>query len=364
MNNIRSIGVPREIKSGEARVGLTPLEVRALVSNGLAVQVEAGAGDLAGFSDDAYRAAGAQKMASAAEVYRADLIAKVKEIQPAEFALLRAGQIICGFAQVARDSVLLDALLHAGVTVVAYEAIVDAQGQTLVLAPMSRIAGRMSASIAQWCMQAAQGGRGMLLDASARVAVVGPGVSGLAAAEAFYRAGCQVTIVVLYEGRAQALQLRLPSGVICAPIASLASILPATDVLVGCVSVRGSLSPKLVTRAMIASMPRGAVFIDVGIDMGGVSVTSRQTNWSVPTYVEEGVVHFCVPNIPAQVPRAATAALAGAALPYVRAIAAKGLLAAARDDGGLAAAVQVHQGQVASETVAEDTGRAWYQLLW
>ncbi len=363
MNNIRSIGVPREIKSGEARVGLTPLEVRELVRDGHVVQVQAGAGDLAGFSDDAYRAVGARMVASAAEVYRADLIAKVKEIQPAEFVLLRSGQIICGFAQVARDSALLDALLHAGVTVVAYEAIVDAHGHTPVLAPMSRIAGRMSASIAQWCMQSAQGGRGMLLDESCLVTIVGAGASGLAAAEAFYRFGCQVTVVVRDGARVQQLSRRLPKGVACVATDALAALMPTTDVLVGCVSVRGALSPKVITRAMMASMPRGAVFIDVGIDMGGIAATSKQTSWSAPIYMEEGVVHFCVPNIPAQVPRAATAALAGAALPYVRVIATQGLRTATSADEGLAAAVQVHAGQVTAQTVAADTGRLWYQLF-
>ena len=358
-----TIGIPREIKTGEARVGLTPHEVQLLVADGNVVRVQTGAGELAGYADETYRAAGAEVVASAAEVYRCDVVAKVKEIQPGEFALLRPGQVICGFAQVARDPALLDALLAARVTVVAYEAITDGSGRTPVLAPMSRIAGRMSASIAQWCMHAAQGGRGMLLDASCRVLVVGAGESGRAAAEAFYRTGCTVTVLVRDDTRAQQLQRRLPSGVACASADSLSAKMAETDVLLGCVSVRGALSPKFISRGMIASMRRGAVFIDIGIDMGGIAETSRQTSWSSPIYVVEGVVHFCVPNIPAQVPRAATAALAGAALPYVRAIAAQGLLAAAHDDAGLASAVQVHDGQVASATVARDTGRRVSQLF-
>ena len=358
-----TIGIPREIKTGEARVGLTPHEVRQLVSNGHAVRVQTNAGELAGHVDDAYRAAGATLVASAADVYQCAVIAKVKEIQPGEFALLQPGQVVCGFAQVARDATLLDALLAAGVTVVAYEAIIDESGQTPVLAPMSRIAGRLSASIAQWCMQAAQRGRGMLLDTSCHVVIVGAGASGLAAAEAFHQAGCNVTVLVRDDIRARQLQRRLPTEVVCASATTLTARMPETEVLVGCVSVRGTLSPKFITRGMMASMPRGAVFIDIGIDMGGIAETSRQTSWSAPTYVEEGVVHFCVPNIPAQVPRAATAALAAAALPYVRAIAANGLHAAGRADAGLAAAIQVRGGRVTSETVAADTGRRWHQLF-
>lgn len=358
-----TIGIPREIKSGEARVGLTPLEVQSLVHEGHRVLVQSSAGALAGYDDDAYRDAGAGLAASARDVYQCDVVAKVKEIQPAEYALLRRGQVLCGFAQVARDAALLDALLAAGVTVVAYEAIVDDSGQTPVLAPMSAIAGRMSASIAQWCMHTAQGGRGMLLDASCRVLIIGAGVSGLAAAEAFYRIGCKVTVLVRDDARARQLQRRLPDGVTSASMASLPVMLPATDVLVGCVSVRGVLSPKFITRNMLASMPRGAVFIDVGIDMGGIAETSRQTSWSAPIYTEEGIVHFCVPNIPAQVPRAATAALAAAALPYVSAIADNGLLPAARGDAGLASGIQVHEGRMTSATVATDTGRMAYKLL-
>jgi len=358
-----SIGIPREIKSGEARVGLTPCEVQTLVTEGHRVLVQSSAGALAGYDDEAYRSAGAGLVASAGDVYQCDVVAKVKEIQPTEFALLQRGQVLCGFAQVARDVALLDALLAAGVTVVAYEAIVDGAGRTPVLAPMSDIAGRMSASIAQWCMHAAQGGRGMLLDSSCRVLIIGAGVSGRAAAEAFYRAGCTVTLIVRDGGRAQQLQRRLPDGVACASMDSMLAMLSQTDVLVGCVSVRGMLSPKFITRNMLASMPRGAVFIDVGIDMGGIAETSRQTSWSVPAYVEEGVVHFCVPNIPAQVPRSATAALASAALPYVRSIAGSGLLQAARTDAGLTAGIQVHDGRVTSATVAADTGRKAYQLF-
>ena len=310
IRSMSSIGIPREIKSGEARVGLTPLEVGRLVDAGHEVRVQSSAGALAGYDDSAYRTAGASLVPSAGDVFDCQVIAKVKEIQPAEFALLRRGQVLCGFAQVARDAALLDALLAAGVTVVAYEAIVDNAGHLPVLAPMSAIAGRMSASIAQWCMHSAQGGRGMLLDSSCHVLIIGAGVSGLAAAEAFYRSGSRVTVLVRDDGRAQQLQRRLPDGVGCASMSSLSAMLPTTDVLVGCVSVRGMLSPKFITRRMLASMPRGAVFIDVGIDMGGIAETSRQTSWSAPVYVEEGVVHFCVPNIPAQVPRAATAALA------------------------------------------------------
>ena len=358
-----SIGIPKEIKSGEARVGLTPAEVAALVGQGHALRVETGAGTLLGFSDDDYREVGAEITAHAALVYDCDMIAKVKEIQPSEFALLRRGQIVCGFAQVARDAVLLDALLNAGVSVVAYEAIKDAHGNTPVLAPMSRIAGTLSASIAQWCLQTAQGGRGVLLGPGARVVIVGVGVSGLAAAEAFYRLGCAVTVVLRDPQRARSLLKRLPNGVRGVGMDSLASLLPQSDVLIGAVSVPAALSPKLITAAMMGTLPKGAVFVDIGIDMGGISETSRQTTWSAPIYLDQGVVHFCVANIPAQVPQAATAALAAAALPYLRAVASHGLTAAASMDAGLAAAVQVFAGSVTSPSVARDTGRNYQPLL-
>ena len=358
-----SIGIPKEIKSGEARVGLTPVEVTALVRQGHAVRVETGAGTLVGFSDDHYREVGAEIAAHAARVYASDIIAKVKEIQPSEFALLRNGQILCGFAQVARDAVLLDALLNAGVSVVAYEAIKDVHGNTPVLAPMSRIAGTLSASLAQWCLQTAQGGRGVLLGPSARVVIVGAGVSGLAAAEAFYRLGCAVTVVLRDPQRARSLLKRLPKSVRGVGMDSLAELLPQSDVLIGAVSVPGALSPKLITKAMMGAMPKGAVFVDIGIDMGGISETSRQTTWSAPIYLDQGVVHFCVANIPAQVPQAATAALAAAALPYLQAVANQGVIVAAKMDAGLAAAVQVFAGSVTSPSVAQDTGRSYQPLL-
>ena len=366
---MRSIGIPKEIKSGEARVGLTPVEVTVLAGLGHVVCVETTAGALVGFSDEDYRSAGAEIMADAAAVYSCDIIAKVKEIQPSEFALLRRGQILCGFAQVARDAALLDALLNAGVSVVAYEAIKatheqgQGQGSMPVLAPMSRIAGTMSASIAQWCLQTAQGGLGVLLGPDARVVIVGAGVSGLAAAEAFYRLGCAVTVVLRDENRAQALLKRLPKGVRCVAMNSLAELLLACDVLIGAVSVAGALSPQLITRAMMRAMPKGAVFIDIGIDMGGIAETSRQTTWIAPIYVDEGVVHFCVANIPAQVPQTATSALAAAALPYVQTLAELGVVAAARLDAGLAAAVQIVAGAVTSASLARDTGKNYQQLL-
>ena len=363
---MRSIGIPKEIKSGEARVGLTPVEVTVLAGLGHVVCVETTAGALVGFSDEDYRSAGAEIVADAAAIYTCDIIAKVKEIQPSEFALLRRGQILCGFAQVARDAALLDALLNAGVSVVAYEAIKDRQGQGSmpVLAPMSHIAGTMSASIAQWCLQTAQGGLGVLLGPDARVVIVGAGVSGLAAAEAFYRLGCAVTVVLRDENRAQALLKRLPKGVRCVAMNSLAELLLACDVLIGAVSVAGALSPQLITRAMMRAMPKGAVFIDIGIDMGGIAETSRQTTWIAPIYVDEGVVHFCVANIPAQVPQTATSALAAAALPYVQTLATLGVVAAARLDAGLAAAVQIVAGAVTSASLARDTGKNYQQLLW
>jgi alanine dehydrogenase len=342
-----NIGIPTETKPGEARVGLTPTEVRALVAAGHMVRVQAGAGAGVRISDDAYHAAGAQIVNDGHALWsQSTIIAKVKEIQPDEIALLKREHILCGFAQLARDRAMLTQICGVGTNIVAYECVRDAHGGTPILAPMSRIAGAMCPSVAAWCLQHAQGGAGLLIDAQTRVTIVGLGVSALAAAEGFTRAGAHVTLVYRNELKARALSKRMPQNIHFVPTPQLAEIMPRTDVLIGAAAEPGTLSPKLITRAMLRTMARGRVFIDIGIDMGGIAETSRQTSWNAPIYVEEGVVHFCVPNLPAQVPATATAQLAAAALPTVLAIANEGLDAAMVRDAGLAAAVQVRDGKI------------------
>jgi alanine dehydrogenase len=341
------IGVPKETKVGETRVGLTPREVGALAHAGHDVFVQQGAGLGVNIDDVAFKQAGAEIVADAATLWaRSELIAKVKELQAAELPHVRPGAIVAGFAQLARDRTMLHAICERGATLLAYECVLDAQGATPILAPMSRIAGAMSASVAAWCLQHGQGGAGLLVDESTRATIIGLGASALAAAEAFSRLRAVVTLVYRNETKAKQLAKRLPKTVRFIPMAQLTDALPTTDVLIGAMAEPGKLSPKLITREMLRSMPRARVFIDIGIDMGGIAQTSRQTTWNEPTYIEESIVHFCVPNMPAQVPATAAAQLAAAALPSLLAIANFGLDAAMHHDAGLSAGVQVRDGVI------------------
>jgi alanine dehydrogenase len=365
------IGIPREVKDGEARVGATPETVRSLVEGGHEVWIEAGAGDRVGLADDAFRAAGGRVVSGPDEIWASPLVVKVKELQPQELPRLRRGCLVFGFQQLARDPRLLDAVLAAGVTCVAYEAVTSADGGRPLLAPMSTIAGLLSAPIAAWALQRREGplsGSGVLLAGlegvpPAEVLVLGAGVAGQASARAFLGAGSTVTLLGReaspLEALAPGLAARVPGTLRTAAYAAetLPSLVAAADVIVGAVAVPGRLSPKLVTRPMLRAMRPGSVLVDIGIDMGGVAETSRQTKLSDPVYVEEGVLHYCVPNVPALVPRAATQALTAATLPFVRLLADLGLSAALRAAPGLRAALLVHDGAVVHAALAEDTGR-------
>lgn len=366
-----AIGIPREIKDGEARVGATPQTVRALVQRGHEVRVEAGAGERIGLADDAFRAAGARVVPGPEEVWSCPLVVKVKELQPAELPRLRRGAVVFGYQQLARDPRLLDAVLAAGVTCVAYESVTAPDGSRPLLAPMSAIAGLLSAPIAQWALQHRDGplcGSGVLLAAlpgvpPPNVLVVGAGVAGRAAARAFLGMGCAVTLVGRDPGPLEELAPGLAEGcsgslrVAASAPGALGPLVAAADVVVGAVAVRGRLSPKLVTRAMLRAMRRGSVLVEIGIDMGGIAETARQTKLSDPLYVEEGVLHYCVPNVPALVPRAATEALTAATLPFVRLLADLGLAGALRASPGLRDGLLVHGGAVADAALAADTGR-------
>jgi len=364
------IGIPREIKDGEPRVGATPEAVRALVQGGHAVVVEAGAGARIGFDDAAYRAAGARIASRPDEVYACALIVKVKELQPPEYPLARPGAVICSYQQLGRDPRLLAAALASGASFVAYEAVLDADGRRPLLSPMSILAGLLAPQVAAWCLQVRPGplsGSGVLLFplpgiSRASVVVVGEGVAGGTAASAFLDIGCEVTVLGKQAAALQALGERLASRgrgkprVAAATPEALASATAGADVVVGAVSVPGRLAPKLITRSMLRAMRPGSVFIDVGIDMGGIAETSRQTSHSDPIYAEEGVLHYCVPNIPALVPRTASEALVAATLPYLRRIADQGLEGALGADPGLLEGLQVHGGHVVHRGLAADTG--------
>lgn len=365
------IGIPKEIKDGEARVGATPRTVAALVADGHQVLVETGAGGPSGYGDADYRTAGAELVPGPEAVYACPMVVKVKELQPPEFGRLQPGSLIIGYQQLARDPKLLDQVLARRVTCLACEAVQDEAGGRPLLAPMSTIAGTVTAQIAAWALQRRPGplcGSGVLLPrldglAPARVLVIGEGIAGAAAARTFLALGCAVTVLGKGPEALRRLQDRLaaagPGPLATGPSGpeELARTVAGADVVVGAVSIPGHLSPKLITRAMLRTMRPGSVFVDIGIDMGGIAETSRQTYLSEPLYVEEGVLHYCVPNIPALVPRTATQAFTEATLPSLRLLAREGLAAAIAAQPGLRQGLLVHDGRVVHPGLAEDTGR-------
>ena len=366
------IGVPHEKKPGESRVGLTPDLVAALVAHDHVVVVERDAGLAIGLTDDAYRAAGAGIVESAAEAFDVDLVVKVKELQPGEYALPCRGSIVLGFQQFAIEPAFLDAALASAASFIACETIASATNELPVLAAMSRIAGTLAPQIGAMALMrgllspsssaASKAGAGILLGgvqgtAPARVVVIGAGASGSAAARTAAALGANVTVFAASTRRFAALKgscdAHIETSVFDAD--ALRGLLPATHLLIGAVLLPGRTSPCLIDRAMIASMPEGAVFIDIGIDQRGIAETSRMSRTDDPFYVEEGVVHCCVPNLPALVPKSATQAYVAALGPYVMALAEHGLQALDLD-AGLARGLQVHQGRISDERLAKDAG--------
>lgn len=357
------IGIPREIKNHEYRVGATPDGVHALVDAGHAVQVETGAGTRVGFADQDYRDAGATIAGSAAEVYAAEMIIKVKEIQRSEFPLLRRGQIIYGYHHFAPDRPLLDAMLAAGVSSVAYETITDRAGRLPLLVPMSQIAGRLAPQVGAWALQMANGGSGVLLGGvpgvlPGRVLIIGGGTVGENAARIALGMGADVTLLDRSAERLAQLEVAF-NGRLKSSLASpqtLRTLLPAQDLVIGAVLLPGALAPRLITRTDLARMKPGSVIVDVAIDQGGICETSRPTSHTEPLFIEAGVVHYCVPNMPAAVARTATLALTQATLPYALRIAATGLRDAVFADPHLAAGLQTCDGHVTHAQLAADLG--------
>ena len=364
------IGVPREVKDGERRVGLTPAGVRALAADGHAVVVAAGAGAAVGFADADYAAAGAQLAADAAAAWACPLVVKVKEIQPAEYPLLVPGTTVFGFAQINRDPALLAAVLAARVCCIGYETVRGPAGSLPLLAPMSRIAGRLAPLEGAAALTTAHGGAGVLLTGvddvpGANVVVIGAGNVGGEAALVAARLGARVTVFSRGAARRTALAGALAAAGHAVAVHALsggtdgrfADAVAAADLVIGGVLEPGTLSPKLLTRTMVGGMRAGAVIVDVGIDQGGIAETSRMTKLSAPTYVECGVVHYAVPNMPSLVARTATLALTAATLPAVRALAGLGLDAALDRDPGLAAGVMVRAGAIVHPGLAADAAR-------
>ena len=371
------VGVPREVKDGECRVALTPDGARALTGSGHRVLIQSEAGLRVGFDDAQYRAAGAAVVASAADVFAADLMLKVKEIYPQEHALLRPGLITFCFQHFAPTPAALQASLDARVTAIAFETVGQSSGLP-ILKPMSEIAGRLSMQMAMWALQTVNGGAGVLLQgtpsvAPGKVVIIGAGASGANAAHVAIGLGCRTVVFARSRRRLDVLEAAhasLPPG---SPgklttqvyeAAALAREIVDADVVIGAVLNPGQTSPTLITRAMLRSMRNGAVFIDIGIDQKGIAETSRASSHSAPLYVEEGIVHCCVPNLPAAVARTATLALEAATLPYVKALCTKGLRAAIESDAVLREGMQLHDGSIVHAHLARDTGHAHTAFRW
>lgn len=355
------IGVPKEIKNNEYRVGLTPAGARELIAHGHQIFVEQGAGTAIGLNDADYARAGVTISASAEAVFaRAELIVKVKEPQPHECAWLRADQILFTYLHLASDAELTRRLLDSKVSAIAYETVTDTRGALPLLAPMSEVAGRMAIQAAAHHLEKAQGGRGVLLGgvpgvAPAQVLVLGGGVVGLNAARMALGLGAKVTIVDKSIARLRELDDAFGPHLttLYSTIDAIEHVLPHADVVVGAVLIPGAAAPKLITRAMLKLMQPGSVLVDVAIDQGGCFETSKPTTHQNPTYVVDHIVHYCVANMPGAVARTATFALTNATLPYVLKLANLGVQAALRDDAGFRNGLNLRNGNVTLKAVAD-----------
>ncbi|HWH55766.1 MAG TPA: alanine dehydrogenase [Gaiellaceae bacterium] len=354
------IGVAREIKPDEYRVALTPAGARELVQGGHDVLVETGAGDGSSFPDGAYQGVGA-RIVSVGEVWEAsELLLKVKEPIEPEYGRLREGLVLFTYLHIAADERLTRALIESGVTAVAYETVETDRRALPLLAPMSEIAGRLAAQAGAYFLEKPLGGRGLLLGgvpgvAAGKVVVIGGGMVGYNAAVIALGLGAQVTILERSVDRMRHLEETL-SGRVSLVMSSSLQIeesIAEADVVIGAVLIPGALAPKLITRQMLREMKEGAVLADVAIDQGGCAETSRPTTHSDPVYVVDGVIHYCVANMPGAVPITSTKALTNVTLPYVEAIADHGLREAVALDPALARGVNVLEGKLTYEAVAE-----------
>ena len=358
------VGVPREVKDNEYRVGLTPSAVRELVERGHQVVVQAGAGEAIDLDDEHYRAAGAEIVQQAAEVFgRADIVVKVKEPQPQEIAMLREGQILFTYLHLAPDLAQTKGLLEAGCVGIAYETVTDDRGGLPLLAPMSEVAGRMAIQAGAHALEKEAGGRGVLLGGvpgvpPAKVVVLGGGVVGMNALRMALGLEADVTVLDRSLPRLKELDLVFAPALKTrfATVDVVEECVLAADLVIGAVLHPGGTAPRLVTRKMVKAMKRGSVVVDVSIDQGGCFETSRPTTHSNPTYVVDGVVHYCVTNMPGAVPRTSTFALNNATLPFTLALADKGWRAALTEDPHLRAGLNVCCGHVVYKAVADAHG--------
>jgi len=358
------IGVPKEIKTHEYRVGMVPSSVREMCHNGHDVLVETGAGAGIGYGDDTYVAAGARIAGTAEEVFDgAEMIVKVKEPQPVECGMLREGQILFTYLHLAADKDLTEALLDAGIVGIAYETVTGTYRHLPLLAPMSEVAGRMSIQVGAHYLEKEQGGSGVLLGGvpgveAAKVCVIGGGVSGINAARMAMGLEAKVTVLERSLSRLDELDMRFGGqlNTIYSTVDSIEQNVRDADLVVGAVLVPGAAAPKLVTEGMIAQMRPGSVVVDIAIDQGGCFETSRPTTHADPVYRVHDVTHYCVTNMPGAVARTSTHALNNATLPYALKLADEGYREAMANDPHLLAGLNLHEGQVTYEAVARDLG--------
>jgi alanine dehydrogenase len=361
------IGVPKEIKDNEARVGITPAGVKALNETGHKVLVEAQAGALSGFPDEEYRNAGAEIVGEAGYVWgKSEMVVKVKEPIEREYVFFREGLVLFTYLHLAPLPVLTDKLLESKIVGIAYETVRDRQGTLPLLTPMSEVAGRMSVQVGATYLEKERGGRGILLGGvpgvpPAHVTILGGGVVGTNAAKIALGFGAKVTLVDVNLSR-----LRELDDIFLGRLYTLASnsynVAHATeeaDLVIGGVLIPGATAPKIVTRAMVSRMKKGAVIVDVAIDQGGCVETARPTSHSNPSYVVDGVVHYCVTNMPGAVPNTSTLALTNSTFPYVLRIANLGAREALKQDAGLAEGLNTWAGMLTYRGVAESQKRPW-----
>ena len=361
------IGVPKEIKIEEYRVGLTPYNAHELIRNGHTVLVEHNAAIGIGFKDHHYTDLGVEVLDSAAEIYaRADLIVKVKEPQPAEYNLIRKGQVLFTYLHLAPDLQQTEALLKSGCVAIAYETVTDKHGGLPLLTPMSQVAGRLAVQVGAHCLEKSQGGSGVLLGGvpgvhPGRVVVIGGGVVGTNAIR--MAMGKETQVIVLDKSLYRLQELDFEFGgrlnTLYASAANIEESVIGADLVIGAVLLPGEAAPRVVTREMLKKMRAGSVVVDVAIDQGGCMETSRATTHTNPTYVEEGVVHYCVSNMPGAVPRTATLALNNATVPFVIDLANKGYKKALLEDPHLMNGLNICHGHLTHAGVATDLGKTY-----
>lgn len=355
------IGIPKEIKNHEYRVGATPAMVRALTEAGHQVRVQSHAGTQIGFTDEMFASAGAKIVSTPAEVYQSEMIIKVKELQVSEFPLLHEGQVLFCYLHLAPDPIQTKQLIEKKIVAIAYETVTDPQGRLPLLIPMSEIAGRLSIQVGATCLQLNHGGKGLLLGgvpgvSPARVVVIGGGVVGTEAARMALGLGADVTIIDKDLNRLRALDsLFGPSlKTLFSTSQAIEEAIRMADLVIGSVLIPGKVAPKLVTRNMVNKMSPGSVIVDVAIDQGGCCETSKPTTHADPTYIVDGVVHYCVTNMPGACARTSTQSLTNATMEYALTIANKGFRNALMQDEGLRKGLNVCFGKVTNEFVAHD----------